>query len=280
MDGSALPGSRRDRKHLALAAIVIVLLALGIFAAGKVDSQGIAQQARDIGLTVLAPARWVGSLPGKWQARRQADIADEQLRSAMVQVQADNRRLRAELLQMQSLRAEVDRLRGLLAMRETIPMEVFAVPVARREPLPLRHRLVLAGGGDDGLVSGAAVLAPDGVLGHIESVTATEALVVLTTEAEHAVPAIIERNGAATMVYGTGDAHVIRVSWLPKNADIRVGDVLLTSGLGGRYPARLPIARISSVDSRSGERFLDVLAEPLADPFQYPEVLVTRRPAQ
>ncbi len=274
MDGSALPGSRRDRKRLTLSIIIVVALVGGIFLAGRTETGGLINQAREFGLVLLAPVRWVGSLPAKYQQHKLAEQAETNLRENYAQLREENRALQAQVLTIEGLQAENRRLRTLLGASERLHGNLRAVNIARRAPLPLPHRLVLDAGSADGLVSGAPVLSPAGVLGQIESLTRHEAVVVLATEIDHAIPAVVARTGATTIIHGTGSFEHVNVSWLPQNTDIRVGDRLLTSGLGKRFPDGLPVAEVTSVETVQGERFLKVVARPLADSTAYPEVLV------
>lgn len=274
MDGSAYPGSRRHRRGLTLSAIAVVLLAGSLYLAGQTSASGFLAQAREVGLIILTPVRWLGALPGRWQEHQQEKENRSDLANALELAQKRLRQLESELQITDGLEAENRRLRSLLNMQPRVPLRVHAVKVARRHTWPLEHRLVLAEGSTHGIAVGAPVITPDGVLGHVESVTRSESVVALTTEPEHAVPAIIARNGATTIVHGTGDSKLLRVSWLTQNVDIRIGDQLLTSGLGRRFPDGLPVAEITTVESIPGERFLSVSAMPLASVYRYPEVLV------
>ncbi len=274
MDGSALSGSRRERKRLTLSIVLVAALAGGVFLAGKTEGTGVVSQAREFGLALLTPVRWLGSLPGKYQQRRQDEQAEENLRESFAQLRQEHRALQTELLALEGLRAENTRLRTLLGAADRIDAELRAVNVARHTPPPVPHRVVLAAGKAEGMTLGAPVLTPSGVLGQIEAITQHEAIVVLATEIDHAIPAVVGRTGATTIVHGTGSVDTVKVSWLPQNTDIRVGDRLLTSGLGKRYPDGLPVAEIISVDAIQGERFLQVTARPLASSTAHPEVLV------
>lgn len=274
MDGSALPGSRRERRSLTLSIVLVTALAGGVFLAGKTEGSGIISQAREFGLALLTPVRWLGSLPGKYQQHRQDEEAEEDLREAYAQLRQEHRALQAELLALEGLRAENTRLRALLGAADRVDAALRAIRVARRTPPPVPHRLVLAAGSAENMTVGSPVLTPDGVLGQIEAVTRHESVVVLATEVDHAIPAVVARTGATTIVHGTGSIDAVKVSWLPQNTDIRVGDRLLTSGLGKRYPDGLPIAEIISVDAIQGERFLKIMARPLASSTAHPEVLV------
>lgn len=274
MDGSAFPGSRRHRRSLTLSAIVAIALAGGLYLAGQTDGDSALAQAREVGLTLLAPVRWLGSLPGRWQAHQQEKENRSDLAEALKSANSRIRQLESASLITDGLEAENRRLRHLLSMEPRVALRIHAVKVARRHVWPLEHRIVLSEGSATGVTVGAPVITPDGVLGHVESVTRGESIVVLTTELEHAVPAILERNGATTIVHGTGEPDNLRVSWLTQNVDIRVGDRLVTSGLGRRFPDGLPVAEVTQVDSIPGERFLSVSARPLAGNDRYPEVLV------
>ena len=274
MDGSALPGGRRQKRQVLMLGVVL-MAALG--GAAYFDNERVSALnagLRDIGLTLLTPVRWVGGLPDRW-ARSRADSAAEGALEAEFAAQREALLLaQTQLLGLKALEQENQRLRQLLSANERLHLGMKVVDVARGGLHPYTHRVVLAAGSEQGLAPGQPVLGRNGLLGQIRSTTAHEAVVTLATEPEHAIPAKIQRNGAATIVHGTGDPRVFRVSWLPQNTDIRIGDVLLSSGLGGRFPADYPVAEVTAVLTRPGEQFLTVTAKPVADVAMNPEVIV------
>lgn len=276
MDGSALPGQRRSRRRLITLGLVLVALSAGIYTLDRSAHDALVTPLREFGLALTSPLRWVASWP---QRRRQAALlADNQ-----AQLESDYLALRERLMeletslgQLNALRAENNRLRRLLQATAELPVEVQVVDINRMQLFPFDHRLVIEQGRKQGISEGTPVLSASGVLGQVQKVSANESVVVLATEAEQAIPAMVVRNAGQTIVHGLGQRGLYRVSWLPQNTDIREGDLLVTSGLGGRFPAGFPIAVVASVEAQPGERFLKVFARPTADVTDQPEVLLVR----
>lgn len=276
MDGSALPGQRRSRRRLITLGLVLVALSAGIYTLDRSAHDALVTPLREFGLALTSPLRWVASWP---QRRRQAALlADNQaqLESDYLALRERLMELETSLAQLNALRAENNRLRRLLQATAELPVEVQVVDISRMQLFPFDHRLVLEQGRKQGISEGTPVLSASGVLGQVQKVSANESVVVLATEAEQAIPAMVVRNAGQTIVHGLGQRGLYRVSWLPQNTDIREGDLLVTSGLGGRFPAGFPIAVVASVEAQPGERFLKVFARPTADVTDQPEVLLVR----
>src|SRR5690606_4931912 len=119
-------------------------------------------------------------------------------------------------------------------------------------------------GSMDGAYVGQALLDANGIVGQLVNVAPMTSEAVLITDADHAVPVIVVRNGLRTIAVGTGDSGRLRLPYLTNSADIVVGDVLLTSGLGGVFPAGYPVGRVIDVRRRPGQSFADVIVEPAA----------------
>lgn len=274
MDGSALPGGRRQRRKQLGFGLILLLAAGGVAVLEHYHGDAIGPSLREIGLTILAPVRWVADLPAAYE-RARADARDaDNLQAIAAQWREELLLAQAQLAGVSALEAENNRLRELLSASARIQVQFQVVDVARRDLHPYPQRAVLQAGRRDGLAVGQPVLGRAGILGQIRSVTEDEAVLTLATEADHAIPALLQRNGAKTIVHGTGGREKLRVSWLPQNTDIRVGDLLVSSGLGGRFPPDYPLAEITRVTIEPGERFLLVEARPLADIAMNPEVIV------
>ena len=116
----------------------------------------------------------------------------------------------------------------------------------------------------DGVHVGQPVLDPDGVMGQVTQVMPLTSAVTLITDPSHGLPVQVRRNGLRAIAFGTGKPDELRVSYLTPNADIRVGDELVTSGLGGRFTAGYPVAKVSELISDASEAFLRISAHPSA----------------
>jgi len=186
-------------------------------------------------------------------------------------LEAENQRLRTRLrdLELRSMRydALAQENAALIGLRNALP------PVARRW-LPaeivniqldsLRQRVLIDRGSVNGVTAGQAVLDDGGVVGQTIHVGPWSAEVLLITDPEHALPVQIERTGLRTIAVGAGDATSLALPYLPANADVRVGDVLVTSGLGGIFPPGYPVARIMEVHKDAVQPLAHVRAVPFA----------------
>src|SRR5690606_37075770 len=139
---------------------------------------------------------------------------------------------------------------------------------------PYRHRFNVNRGRLDGVYVGQALLDANGIVGQIVNVAPMTSEAVLITDADHAVPVIVTRNGLRTIAVGTGDSGRLRLPYLTNSSDIEVGDLLLSSGLGGVFPAGYPVGRVIEVRRRPGQSFADVIAEPAAALDRQREVLL------
>jgi rod shape-determining protein MreC len=189
----------------------------------------------------------VNSPPTAWRWISESFETRESLRAENARLRARQRDLELLAMRYEALAHENGELRGL---RESLP------PVAERW-LPaeiinvqlnsLRHRLLIDRGATNGVFKGQAVLDDRGLIGQTTHVGPWSAEVILITDPEHAVPVRVERTGLRTIAVGGGDASSLALPYLPQNADVRAGDLLLTSGLGGVFPEGYPVARVTEV---------------------------------
>jgi rod shape-determining protein MreC len=186
-------------------------------------------------------------------------------------LEAENQRLRTQLrgLEVRSMRydALAQQNAALIGLRNSLP------PVAERW-LPadivnvqlnsLRQRVLIDRGSVNAVVAGQAVLDDDGVVGQTMHVGPWSAEVILITDPEHELPVQIERTGLRTIAVGAGDSTSLGLPYLPANADVHVGDVLVTSGLGGVFPPGYPVARVTEVHKDTVQPLAHVRAAPFA----------------
>lgn len=178
------------------------------------------------------------------------------------------------LQRLESLEHENERLRALLnaAPREAETTRVGHV--LRVELDALRRRVLVDRGAADGVTPNQPVVDADGVFGQTTVVGATTTEVIMLSDPNHAIPVQIERNGLRTIAVGTGAPDHLILPYLPRNADIEVGDHLLTSGLGGIFPAGLPVAIVSDVRRDPSQPLVQVRAAPFAHLERDREVLI------
>jgi rod shape-determining protein MreC len=139
---------------------------------------------------------------------------------------------------------------------------------------PFRHQVMIRKGSTSGVYLGQAVLDAHGVMGQVVHTTPYTATVLLITDASHSLPVQVLRSGQRTVAVGNGRSDALDLPYLPNNLDVREGDLLVTSGLGGVFPGGYPVATITSVQRQPGRSFAAVAARPLAQLDRSREVLL------
>ncbi|MES1925810.1 rod shape-determining protein MreC [Salinisphaera sp. T31B1] len=182
--------------------------------------------------------------------------------------------LKVRLQKLAALEAENERIRALLASASSLDQNVLIARILSVTPDPYRHYIKLNKGSADGVFVGQALVDANGIMGQVTDVTPLDSRAILITDANHGIPVEINRTGLQTIAQGTGKSDELRLPFLANNSDIKAGDLLVSSGLGGRYPAGYPVARISTVTHQPGDEFLDVIAQPTAHLNRGREVLL------
>lgn len=225
---------------------------------------------------MLHPVRYAVDLPtsiAHWTSESLTERA--RLVKENRELKAAQFHLNARLQKLVALEQENARLRELLASAARFQEQRVLVAHLMAVDLdPYRQQIVINRGANDGVYVGQPLLDADGVMGQITHVDAVSATAILISDPSHAVPVQINRNGVRTLVVGTGDANVLRLRHMPVSGDIKVGDIVSTSGLGGRFPPDYPVAEISHIARPSGEPFATVEARPFAHLDRSREVLL------
>lgn len=226
---------------------------------------GFANQARQK-LTVLAePVWWLADAPGRLVE------AGRDLTSSRASLLSENEQLRRELQvnasrlhRMAAVAEENQRLRQLLGGTRGYRLTAQLVGIIDIDLDPTRQRIVLDAGGNDGVRVGQAMIDAGGVLGQVVEVSPRRATALLVTDPDHAVPVQVARSGLRTIAFGTGRSDRLRLPNIPQSADIRVGDQLVTSGIGGRFPAGFPVGVVEALEPDDTRLFVVAEARPAA----------------
>lgn len=203
--------------------------------------------------------------------REVAETASEQLRSRSELV-AENQQLRQQLylirsdqLRMAELSQENRRLRELLGSPVTQDSRKMVARILAVDTDPFVYQIVIDKGIEHHVYEGQPVVNDQGVIGQVISVGKTSSRVLLITDVSHSLPIRVLRNDIRGIASGTGNINELIVKNLPKNVDIKEGDILVTSGLGGHFPEGYPVAKVTHVSSDQQDgSFADIQAEPLA----------------
>src|SRR5690606_24876210 len=162
----------------------------------------------------------------------------------------------ARVARLQAAASENTRLRGLLGAAERGGLDVQLAPILDIDLDPTRQRLVLDAGSRDGVVQGQSVIDAGGVVGQIIAVRPSTATVLLLTDPDHAVPVIVARSGVRLVAYGKGRSDRLQLANIPLSSDVQVGDAVITSGLGGRFPAGFPVGTVTALHPDDSHAFL------------------------
>ena len=224
---------------------------------------------------VIAPAQAVAELP-----YRGAELVGGVLATNDA-LRADNATLKRRILELSQLtqqypaiKAENERLRGLLGSRDRLSVEVLVAEVVGVVTTANTHQVIIDRGLDADLAIGQAVIDADGLFGQIVEVGPFTSRVLMISDHDHAVPVEVVRNGIRSIASGTGRLDQLDLEHVPVTADIRQGDLLVSSGLGGHFPKGYPVGRVSGTVVEPTDAFAQVTIEPLAALDRTRELLV------
>ena len=231
------------------------------------------QQAQAFVQPVWAVAGWPGKVIDS--------ISDDAgTRSSLI---AENQRLRnqrlvdsARMARLQAASADNDRLRRMLGAVQRGGLDVQLAPILDIDLDPTRQRLVLDAGSSDGVRVGQVVIDGGGVVGQVIATTPMHSTALLLTDPDHAVPVAVMRNGVRLVAYGTGRSDRLALASIPLSSDVKVGDIVVTSGLGERFPAGFPVGRISALRPDESRAFLVGDVTPAAQLDRGRDVLLLR----
>lgn len=171
----------------------------------------------------------------------------------------------SQLQQFQALEQENIRLRDLLHAGQRVDGQVMAATLLAVDMNPFRHVITIDKGTRAGVFNGQTLLDAQGIIGQVIRADPWSSEAALISDPNQAIPVQINRNGLRTLAIGTADINTLSLPYLANNADVQVGDLLVTSGLGGRYPPGYPVAVITRVLRNPTEPFAHVNARPLAE---------------
>ena len=206
----------------------------------------------------------VSSPPAAWRWLKDSFQSREVLQAENARLRAASRDLELRAMRYEALARENGELRGLHDALPPVADRWLAAEIVTVQVSGLRQRLLLNRGQSNGVFKGQAVLDDKGLIGQTTHVGPWSAEVILITDPEHAVPVRVERTGLRTIAVGAGDTSTLALPYLPGNADIKSGDLLVTSGLGGVFPEGYPVARVTEVHRDAVQPLAQVRAAPLA----------------
>ena len=231
--------------------------------------------------TIAQPVYVLGNVPTNiWKAGSWfSDVVSDRtgMRARITQLEEQVADLSAVSQQFVAMREENNRLRELLGSSARVPGQKLIAELVAVVPDVQKHRVVINKGTADGVAVGAAVIDTRGLYGQIIETARMTSVVLLITDTTHAVPAEVGRNNIRVIAAGLGEYDHLELEAVPKSADIREGDILYSSGLGGRFPQGYPVGTVIEVERLRTENFAFVKVRPAANLDRSRYVLVVSR---
>ncbi|MCG6872683.1 MAG: rod shape-determining protein MreC [Gammaproteobacteria bacterium] len=255
----------------------VLLIALSVAVMALDNRSHYLVGVRSVLSVVLYPLQSIAAWPEaiadsghRWFGER-SELAHENQR-----IKEEQLLLKARLQRMVALKAENLRLRELLGAAEAAADEALVAEILEVSLEPFTQRVLLDKGASDGVREGQPVIDADGVMGQVVRVTPFRSTVILITDPSHAIPVYVKRNHLRGILYGTGSQYVLDLPHMTPMSDVRSGDELVTSGMGGRFPIGYPVANVTTVRADPNEAFLQIQATPLAGLDRSRQVLLVR----
>ena len=184
---------------------------------------------------------------------------------------------RVQLQKLDIIEKENERLRSLLSATPKIPERLLISEIINVDVDPYRQLIILNKGSSNDVYQGQPIIDAHGIMGQVVHVGLLSSSAMLITDASHSIPVQIDRTGLRANAFGTGKIDQLDLRHLPHNANIQLGDMLISSGLGGVFPPNYPVATITKVERTAGEPFATIEATPLAQLDKSREVLLVWR---
>lgn len=220
---------------------------------------------RNVISSALTPVQWLSDVPSDiafgleniFTSRESLEEELELMKDRMLVLERKSQKLA-------SVTAELNRLRELLNASRVLDEGVVVAELIGASPDPDNQYILINKGFQDGVYLGQAILDSEGLMGQVIEINEFSSRVLLISDSRHAVPVQVNRNGMRAIAYGVGSLSYLELGNVPDTADLQVGDLLVSSGLGGRFPEGYPVARVSSIEHDSGESFAHVKITPEA----------------
>ena len=261
--GRTTPGFGRSGFSMGARFLLLAIVCVALMLLDRRDQHLV--RVRQALLVVVYPVQVLVDLPSStWERMGDTFAARDTLIAENQQFRRERLETEGRLQRLDALEAENARLRELLDSTARIGSRALVAEILSVDLDPYRQRFDLNRGLVDGVFVGQALIDAQGVVGQVVRVGPLTSEAVLITDADHAVPVSVNRNGVRTIAVGTGDSGRLRLPYLTNNADVVVGDLLISSGLGGVFPAGYPVGRVLDVQRRPDQAFAEIVAEPVS----------------
>ncbi len=233
------------------------------------------EQLRNLLSTAIYPLQYAIQVPfSAWENFGRNLASHGELAEENHRLQQKQMLLNAQLQKLASLEAENRRLRMLLESSVNLQERALIAELISVDFDPYRHQILLNKGQRDGVDIGQPLLDQQGIIGQVIHVNEFSSTAILITDPSHSLPVQVNRNGLRTLAMGSGKFQELELPYIPNNDDIQEGDLLITSGMGGRFPRGYPVAVVTKVAFDAGSPFARVTARPTAQLDRVREVLL------
>lgn len=216
--------------------------------------------------SLVAPIQYTANLPrSMFDGVYERFSSHQSLLEGNQNLKREVLRLRSDLLLLEQYKEENQRLRKLLGSSFVRDEKKMVAEVMAVDTSPYRHQVVIDKGRIDGVYVGQPVINEKGIVGQITFVAAHNSRVLLLSDAKNAIPVQVLRNDIRVIASGNGEVDEIQLEYIPTSTDIRVDDLLVTSGLGGVYPEGYPVAYVTSVEHDTRREFAAIKAKPVVE---------------
>jgi rod shape-determining protein MreC len=223
----------------------------------------------------IEPMYRIAALPSQLARKAGLAVADrEQLTEQNAELGRQLMLAEARLKQLTSVREQNQRLQELLDVQRSLGIGVQLAKIIDVDTDPFRHRLLLNVGANQGVTIGQAVIDAHGIMGQVTRILPNTSTLMLITDPTHAIPVTVERTGLRAIARGSGALDTLELPNIPVSGDVKVGDRLITSGLGGIFPAGFPVGEIRSISNDTSGMFAAAVATPSAALDRSGEVLL------
>ena len=237
--------------------------------------QGHLEKVRSALSVFVYPLQYIANLPvtvTNWVS--EALTTRAMLMEEIAWLRDEQLTLSSKIQKYEILQAENERLRKMLQSSKKFDERVLIAELLAVDLQPFRHQIVINKGQREGVYDGQPIVDANGVMGQIVHVGPFSSTVLLLTDPTHAIPVQINRNGLRSIAVGTGQRHILQLEHLSNNVDIREGDLVVSSGLGSRFPSGYPVGIVHNISRVLGEPFVQVTIIPSAQLEKNREVLL------
>jgi len=231
--------------------------------------------------SMVSPLQYLANTPKQAMTWASTNITTRrQLMTENQQYRLNELKSHEQSMQLNIIKQENERLRSLLASPLRRELKKMVAEILSVDSDPYSHQVVINRGAGDGVYEGQPVIDALGIVGQILHVGQTTSRVILITDISHAVPVRVQRNGLRLLASGSGHIDRLNHNFVSQSADIKKGDLLVTSGLGGKYPEGYPVSKVSFVNHDESREFMRVYSTPIAqiDRLRYLLLLSNEKP--